>query len=839
MADPFAINDKGDVLTFTGGEWKPAPVAQNDKGERMAFDGKEWRPLSAPEAQSGTSKVMDAIGSVTGPMRAANDWMVTRGIKVASGVLGAPQDLNELGQEGARYLLEKVFGPSPRTKERLRQADMQEPWSQAQIPEVRRNTMPGSQDIQRFMFGSMGIPEVNLRGRPATTLHPMGSNIDLGAMADVGAEGALSMLAGPGGVSSFARNALPGFIGGATSEAAGQSTKGSKYEVPARLLGAIVGGGATMLGQAGAEKGAAMLAPWTQAGKQRLAGDIIGGVATDPRRAVTRLANYTDAVPGVNQTAPKITGDEGLLSLENYVRGAAGSNNRLMAMDSANNAARTAHLGTLESGEVGNFVQRLRAVDAGLAADVDRALAALPASSTPTQAGMAIRDALGARQETLAAARRTVTQPLYDEVAQWALPVDARNARVVANNFVDTTKDELQNTARTARNTLYTGQGQPDNTAQGLVAARQALANRLSKESTTAAEGRILQGVQRETDRALEESVPAARLARGEYERMSAPLEPFGRGTSAFNILNENRPLDPAVIPQMLLQPGQRGVAGVRSMQATGAPGVTEPMRGYVGGLVRGAPERAGSIAETLGPGLEQLDPTLRPQIAAVGGAQEARTGFQASPMGRMAQGNDAAKELGSVLGARDGRRQISEMVVRAGNDQAALRGLRQGILDDFKTAIESRGGTDVAGNQTLMSAQAKRWVENKMQAANAALTTDQQKGIRALVDSLDIQSRTAPKMAGSDTVRNAMSGTFMGKILSGGISNIPGVSTLLKTAKTQEDVLRIVADTLADPQGARVMLMRYNEGNARLAEPILKRLAKSQPALAPLEVRQ
>lgn len=792
-------------------------------------------------------KAMSVAESAFRAGKSVNDYLVTQGIKAGSGLLGAPQDIGELGKAGTAYLMEKAFGPSPETKRKITEDQMQEPWSTARPTESRTGIMPGSADIQKFMFGKLGIPDVNLGDMPATTIRPGGTNINLGKMADAGVQGALSMVAGPGGAANFTRNAVPGLLAGITSEAGGQATKGTPYEIPARIAGAVTGGGVGMGGQALAGKMESVLAPWTQGGKERIAQDIVGKVATDPRRAVSVLDNYTgDAVPGVNQTAAKASADPGLLSLENYSYGAAGANNRLQGMTEANNVARTAHLQTLEAGDIGNFVNRVRQTDAGLAAQVDQALASLPPSTTPTQAGMVIRQALENHRDALTTARRTATQPLYDEVAAWTAPVDARNARTTAEGLINTTKDELQNTATAARNTLYNRQGQPDNTASGLVAARQAMANRLSKEATSPAEGRILERVQGATDQALEDAVPAARLAREEYQRRSVPLQPFTRegGPSVFNVLSERRPVDPSVIPQTFLQSGQRGVAGVRDLTATGAPGVTDSLPEYVAGIVRDNPANAGRFAGNFGPGMAALDPTLMPgslgaRVGNVGAAQEAQAAFRATPSGRMATGADASKELGTALAARDGASRVSEMVMRAGNDETALRGIRQGILDDFKTTIESRGGTDAAGNATLLSSKAKAWVANKMQAANAALTPEQQQGIRALVDSLDVQSRTAPKMAGSDTVRNAMSGTFMGNIISGGASNIPGVSTLLRTARTQEDVLRIVADTLADPQGAKAMLMKFNESNAKLTEPIWRRLAQSQPALAPMEAGQ
>jgi hypothetical protein len=778
----------------------------------------------------------DGKGTLDGVMSGVNtgvNWLGTQAVKAATGLAGLPEDLNQLGMAGTRYVMDKAFGPSLAAKRRIEADQMQEPWSTARPAEAKRGIMPGSADLNRFVFGSLGLPEVNVGDSSALTLtNPLGfeGKVNVGKMLDVGMQGALS-----GGRGLM----VPGAIAGVGSEAAGQATEGTKWELPARLLGAVTTGGAALGARSLVRKGADAVRslPITRSGQQNLAGDIMNSAATNPGRVTSMLETYGgDAIPGVRQTAAKATGDEGLLSLENYVSGRMGSNSILDEIKSGNNAARTAHLNSLETGDVGNFVTRLRDVDAQLARDVQQELSALPPSATPAQAGQAVRQALEARRDALTTARRDATRPLYDEVAAWTAPIDARNPRIAATELVNTTKGDLQGTARDAGRTLYTAEGLPDNTAQGLVAARQDLANKGSRATTTPAEGRIIGRVRSEVDRALEESVPAARQARQEYERLSQPLEPFTRerGPSVFSVLDERRPMDPSMIPQTFLQPGERGAANVRGLQAAappipGAPDVLPPMRGYVADMVRRDPQAAGNIAQTYAPALQQLDPELAGRVGAVDIQNRVRGNFQNSPMGRIAGGNDPAKEIGTILSAKDGRAQLGEMRLRAAGDPDAIQGLRQGIIDDFRQTITSKAATDSGDNAVLLSSKAKDWINKKLPNTETILTSDQRAGIRALADSLDIESRIAPKMAGSDTVRNLNTGTFLGRVLEGRIP-VPFVSKWIKDAaeRGMTDVYSIIAEKLADPVAARVLMMKASDGSAKIADRLLAQTART-----------
>lgn len=240
----LAINDKGEALAFDGKDWKPAPVAVNDKGEKVAFDGADWRPIDAkrPEGNQTAAKIKATAGDVADKVNTGINWAGTQFTKGVTGLLGAPAALGELGNQGAAYLGEKVGAPE--TGKQIGGAFKQQM--------TFGGLAPSTEGMNKFVFGDMGVPEVNAGDNPALTLtNPFGfdGKVNLGKMADAGMQAIPGMMALPAGPAAqalspgarAATTAIPAFAGGATSEAAGQATEGTPYEIPARIAGGAFG----------------------------------------------------------------------------------------------------------------------------------------------------------------------------------------------------------------------------------------------------------------------------------------------------------------------------------------------------------------------------------------------------------------------------------------------------------------------------------------------------------------------------------------------------------------------------------------------------------------------
>ncbi len=167
----------------------------------------------APKAAPGmVDKALDKLNTGV-------NWAGTQLTKGANTLLGLPADVQALGNAGAKMALEKVLGPG-------------------QAAQPMTNTMPGSADLNKSVFQGLGVPEVNAADNPALTLNkPFGldAKVNLGSMLDAGAQAIPSMLSG--GVTT----AIPGFVGGVGSDAAGQAAAGTPYEIPARIAGGLAG----------------------------------------------------------------------------------------------------------------------------------------------------------------------------------------------------------------------------------------------------------------------------------------------------------------------------------------------------------------------------------------------------------------------------------------------------------------------------------------------------------------------------------------------------------------------------------------------------------------------
>ncbi len=155
------------------------------------------------------------------------NWAGTQLTKGVTGVLGAPAAAGEMIRQGSEWAGNKLG-----------------------VPEFGKNfgagmknslTMyglaPTTEGLNKTIFGTLGVPEVNAGDNPALTLNkPLGidGSVNLGKIADSAVQAVPGAMALGGGV-------LPSMVGGATSEGAGQATAGTPWELPARLAAGFLG----------------------------------------------------------------------------------------------------------------------------------------------------------------------------------------------------------------------------------------------------------------------------------------------------------------------------------------------------------------------------------------------------------------------------------------------------------------------------------------------------------------------------------------------------------------------------------------------------------------------
>lgn len=175
--------------------------------------------LSMQESQSAKPAEKGTVDSALEKLNTGINWAGTQLTKGVTGLAGLPTAVQELGNAGTKAVLEKVLGPG-----------------RAASPMT--NAMPSAADFNNSIFKGLGVPEVNAADNPALTLNkPFGidGKVNVGSMLDAGVQAIPSMLSG--GVST----AVPGFVGGAASDAAGQATAGTPWEIPARIAAGVGG----------------------------------------------------------------------------------------------------------------------------------------------------------------------------------------------------------------------------------------------------------------------------------------------------------------------------------------------------------------------------------------------------------------------------------------------------------------------------------------------------------------------------------------------------------------------------------------------------------------------
>lgn len=211
------------------------------------------------------------------------------------------------------------------------------------------NVPPVSQSIQGLMTRA-GVPE------PETKQERVVQDIS-------------SALAGVGGTAALARSLAPsaqavaplterlglqttGAIGGTTAASLGREEGvGPLGQLGlAALGGTIAPGGLGVSAQTGGRTAVQAVKPFTETGREVIAGQVLRELSADPRAAIRAAEGYRPAVPGYQPTTAQATRDVGLISAETPLR-AMETQGRFLAQTSEANQARMAILDRMAKDE--------------------------------------------------------------------------------------------------------------------------------------------------------------------------------------------------------------------------------------------------------------------------------------------------------------------------------------------------------------------------------------------------------------------------------------------------------------------------------------------------------
>jgi hypothetical protein len=220
----------------------------------------------------------------------------------------------------------------------------------AEIPQLQ---MP-SQVTQRAMT-QVGLPQ------PETKSEKVAQDV-ASAVAGVGAPAALiqrglqagrTAISQPSALEKFFVGGLPlqtaGAVGGAGASAAGReyADVGAGGQLGLAMLGGMVAPSATSTAIPAAGRAVReTVRPFTEAGREVIAGNVLRQLSNAPETAVTRMQDFQPAIPGYRPTTAQASRDVGLISAETPIR-ALDVTGKFAAQASEANKARMAILDRL------------------------------------------------------------------------------------------------------------------------------------------------------------------------------------------------------------------------------------------------------------------------------------------------------------------------------------------------------------------------------------------------------------------------------------------------------------------------------------------------------------
>jgi len=206
---------------------------------------------------------------------------------------------------------------------------------------------PVSQSVQQLMTRA-GLPQ------PETAQERVVQDVT-SALSGVGTTARLAQMLAPRAAAPLSENLglqAAGALGGAGAASLGREEGASALgQLGLGVLGGMVAPGAAgTTAQALTRATTGSVRPFTEAGRQVIAGQVLRELSADPEAAIRAAQQYRPSVPGYRPTTAQATRDVGLISAETPIRGME-TGGRFLAQTSEANQARMAILDRLAKDE--------------------------------------------------------------------------------------------------------------------------------------------------------------------------------------------------------------------------------------------------------------------------------------------------------------------------------------------------------------------------------------------------------------------------------------------------------------------------------------------------------
>lgn len=496
-----------------------------------------------------------------------------------------------------------------------------------------------------------------------------------------------------GNIATYAPLALvPGantVLGGAALGAAtgaAQPTLDGESRLANAAVGGAVGGAVPAAIRAGKTAKAALIDPFTEAGRTRIAGGLINRTAANPQAAAQRMATAQGQTPGFAPTAGQAADDAGIASLERTTRAVNPG-----AFDDVEKAQRQA-LADAVRGVAGDDVRRAAAVQARESA-VNQLY---DAAKKATVQGDPALDALLQRPSMQAGAGRAAT--IASERGDKFMLSQQRPAQTVPTGVLDAQGNPITNTIP-ATPATYPGQSLHD--------LKMGLDDAIGTPGIggmQGAERAAATGTKADYLKWLESKIPEYGQARQTYADMSRPINQMDIGRefakrlipALYRDMDAPAQLNAMAFARALTDQGDDIARNVTGMKGASLNSIMEPqqmqaLRGVAGDI------QAVKAAENAGRGVgsDTVQKTAMSHIAAQAGVPNWMADVARVPGGWM-------KTAGNVLYGNSDRAVQQMMADLLKNPQEAARAMQAaGVQPSMIAELLSKGAQGAALSAT------------------------------------------------------------------------------------------------------------------------------------------
>lgn len=448
-------------------------------------------------------------------------------------------------------------------------------------------------------------------------------------------------------------------LGAATGAA--QPTLDGESRLANAAVGGAVGGAVPAAIRVGKTAKAALIDPFTDAGRNRIAGGVINRTAANPQAAAQRMATAQGQTPGFAPTAGQAADDAGIASLE----------------------------------------RTTRAVNPGAFDDVEKAQRAALADAVRGVAGDPVQRA------ALDTARKTSAKQLYDAA------LDPANQQPLTpwlkGQVTQLTKRPSINAASKDAQRWAMERGEkpsPDGSLRALHDVKQSIDDMIGKATTEGRGGEVaaLKGTQEQLLTLMEKLSPQYQQARTTYAQMSRPINQMDIGQefakrlipALYRDMDAPAQLNAAAFARALTDQGDDIARNVTGMKGASLNSIMEPqqmqaLRGVAGDL------QAVKAAENAGRGVgsDTVQKTAMSHIAAQAGVPNWMADVARVPGGWM-------KTAGNVLYGNSDRAVQQMMADLLKNPQEAARAMQAaGVQPSMIAELLSKGAQGAALSAT------------------------------------------------------------------------------------------------------------------------------------------